>query len=304
MGGWIAVCQDRTVYGVNPHRGSMKKKCTKCRNEKPFSEFYKFKKGKDGLRPMCKSCFSSANKQYRAIHKEEAKLYAKQYQFENAEKIAAAKANYYQKNKSWVDKKNKQYAIDNKDEIAEWMKKYNIENRDDISRKKKIGYLENREETLIKCREYYTANKDDVKKRVKKYADNNKEKVSMAQKKYRDANHEIILIKNKEWREKNKEQIRSDRKIAYNKNPIPSKVRAAKRRASKIKATPKWYSYTDVAPIYRTAKAMSAGSDIWHVDHIIPLTHPLVCGLHCKDNLQIITAEKNLRKNNTFEIPA
>jgi 5-methylcytosine-specific restriction endonuclease McrA len=34
----------------------------------------------------------------------------------------------------------------------------------------------------------------------------------------------------------------------------------------------------------------------WHVDHIIPLSKE---GLHCPDNLQIILAEDNLRKNNT-----
>jgi 5-methylcytosine-specific restriction endonuclease McrA len=33
----------------------------------------------------------------------------------------------------------------------------------------------------------------------------------------------------------------------------------------------------------------------WHVDHIIPLSKQ---GLHHPDNLQIITAEENMRKNN------
>jgi hypothetical protein len=39
-----------------------------------------------------------------------------------------------------------------------------------------------------------------------------------------------------------------------------------------------------------------------HVDHIIPLRHPLVCGLHNEHNLRVITAEENMRKRNTFEI--
>jgi len=34
------------------------------------------------------------------------------------------------------------------------------------------------------------------------------------------------------------------------------------------------------------------------VDHIVPLIHPFVCGLHVENNLRIIPLADNIRKSN------
>ena len=71
-------------------------------------------------------------------------------------------------------------------------------------------------------------------------------------------------------------------------------ARNATRRANKLQATPAWASLERIKEIY---KSCPLG---YHVDHIIPLISNVVCGLHVENNLQIITAQDNLRKSNKF----
>ena len=66
----------------------------------------------------------------------------------------------------------------------------------------------------------------------------------------------------------------------------------AQKRAKKHKATPPWADLDAIKKIYR---ARPSGH---HVDHIIPLNSPVVCGLHCEANLQYLPALENLSKKN------
>lgn len=63
-------------------------------------------------------------------------------------------------------------------------------------------------------------------------------------------------------------------------------------------AQPAWASVKALRSIYREAARMRGyGLDV-HVDHVVPLNHPFICGLHVPSNLRIIDASENLIKGN------
>jgi len=77
---------------------------------------------------------------------------------------------------------------------------------------------------------------------------------------------------------------------------------SAKRRAAKLRSTPAWANLQAIATIYAEADRLTRETGIvHHVDHDIPLQHPLVCGLHVESNLRVLTASDNIRKSNKFE---
>lgn len=51
----------------------------------------------------------------------------------------------------------------------------------------------------------------------------------------------------------------------------------------------------EIAEIYKITRELNLT-----VDHILPIVHPLICGLHVACNLQILTLEENLKKHNSF----
>ena len=73
-----------------------------------------------------------------------------------------------------------------------------------------------------------------------------------------------------------------------------------KQRRTKI-ATPSWANKEAIKEIYKTAVELTESTGtVYEVDHIVPLTSKLVCGLHVEHNLRVITFEENRKKYNSF----
>ena len=171
----------------------------------------------------------------------------------------------------------------------------------------------------VKEQEKKYQTRDDVKKRHSEYSKKrrrNTETGNILRSKNRDyeqrpkvkaARREKALIKRStlEWKSKVKEYKRKPYvKAMYS-------VAASKRRAVKMKATPLWLDKEKICDIYNKCEwlnAMTKGFSgkgkfqSWNVDHVVPLVNDFVCGLHCEDNLDVITASDNRKKSNIFVI--
>ena len=145
------------------------KQCSKCREVLHASRFYKDKKGKYGLRSICKECKRKQDKEYKEEHKEELKEYREEHKEELKE--------YREEHKDYYKEYSKQYYEDNKEYIKE------------------------------RSKQYYEDNKDYYKEYNKEYYKNNKDKISEKNKQWREGNKDKVLEYNKKWHKNNPEKL-------------------------------------------------------------------------------------------------
>lgn len=143
-----------------------------------------------------------------------------------------------------------------------------------------------------KNREHYLA-------QAKGYRERTKQHRKEYNAEYRARTVEQRAAYNKQHRIDNAEYYREYRKRYMQEKPHINAAHQATRRAIKIKATPKWVSHEEIKAVYAERdRIRDETGEEYHVDHIVPLKHKDVCGLHVPWNLQVITAEENMAKSN------
>jgi hypothetical protein len=114
-----------------------------------------------------------------------------------------------------------------------------------------------------------------------------KDRVAKHKRKWNENNADAIKLKNRNYRKNNKAAVLSSTRA---------------RQLKKKMATPAWAELDKIKQVYLEAARLTEQTGIkHHVDHIIPISSLVVCGLHVHGNLQIITAEENVKKGCKFE---
>lgn len=150
-------------------------------------------------------------------------------------------------------------------------------------------------------RGWNAANKEKRRERDKKWRKANKEKVAAQDARRYAKNTARILARCKRYRATHSEETAASAKQWDIDNAAKRVAMAGDRRAKKRNATPKWANKFFIDEIYDLARRRTKATGFkWHVDHIVPLKHPLVQGLHVEFNLQVIPASENSRKKNYY----
>ena len=99
--------------------------------------------------------------------------------------------------------------------------------------------------------------------------------------------------KNKEYYSANRDRLIQQMRDYYAANKSSFLAYNSRRRATLKNATPSWADADELK--YIAELAQERGLEI---DHIIPLSHPKICGLHVPDNLRCVPHDLNAWKSN------
>lgn len=150
-------------------------------------------------------------------------------------------------------------------------------------------------------RKWKQNNKEKTAAYKKRYREQNQEKVKLQRKLAYEKNKEKELAKGREYKEKNKEKLAAYQSKKLSDSPEINRYYRSMRRAAERTAKPSWANNDKIKEFYILSRKLTEADGIErHVDHIVPLKSKLVCGLHCEQNLQVITKKENLTKLNHY----
>lgn len=251
--------------------------CSKCKNFKLWIGFHKSKREPSGYKSSCKDCRNKTKKVYEKNKKEQ-----------KPKKIDSMMNPHSRKCKTC--------------EVTKTLSEYGKSNRHKLNRKYECkDCFNSRNRKRFENNSFLKKERNDRKKKYMSKPEN-RQKVLNSQKKKRLDNIEYYKIKEKLYRENNKESIREAQKKYAEKNPHMTKKRKLLRSKKEKNALVSWRDVKKIKEVYKKARTMDkVSTEKYHVDHIIPLNHPDVCGLHVSVNLQILTRSQNCAKINKFD---
>jgi len=137
------------------------------------------------------------------------------------------------------------------------------------------------------------------KKRYKTYYQKNTISISKRTRNYRKENKDSHNLSSKKYYINNKDKVNNAHKNYYKNNKHIFTQKSMYRYARKKQQTPLWLNAGHIAEMegYYLFCQIFKG---FQVDHIIPINGKIVSGMHVPWNLQVLTAEENRAKSNSF----
>jgi hypothetical protein len=133
--------------------------CSKCSILKPFTDFYKNKKSKDGLRSNCIKC----GNEYKLSNENKIKEQIKEYNKKRKEQ----KKEWAIKNKNKVNESRKKWLINNKEQRSDYLKKYNKKYYDE-NKIVRLEYSKEKQKEYRKTNPLYRV-KSNLRRRINRY---------------------------------------------------------------------------------------------------------------------------------------
>ena len=175
---------------------------------------------------------------------------------------------------------------------------------------------EQKEKARLATAKWKAANRDKVRASATKWRHENPEKVRAHADKCRRATWDAVKVRIAAWKRANRPRVTAgnrkwdaanpEKRRAYarewaQEHPEICAANHAKRKARKLQACPWWADKEAVKAVYAEARWLTELTGVeHHVDHEVPLQHPLVSGLHVPANLRAIPAKDNCAKGNRY----
>ena len=144
------------------------KACSKCKAEKPKTEFNNDRRSKTGLCSYCKPCVAEKNRAYKEANPEKCAANIRKWKKANAGKIAEASRVYYIANVDKISSRQRIYYESNHGKVAEYQRTYRETNPEKTAESKRAYREANPDKCAQATRVWSAANPDKVAEKYRR----------------------------------------------------------------------------------------------------------------------------------------
>lgn len=258
------------------------KRCSTCREPKPFADFGRDRSMKTGLKSRCKACQQA-------------------YREANRDTLKAKHRQYYEANRDRLFQQQRAYRVANGAKIKDYQRRYQKENRDRLRQQKLLYRQSNREAVRRRNRRYQAAHAEELSDYQSQYRIEYAEKLKAYRRQHYLNNRETIQAYQQRRRQHFTEMARIRRRARLARDPrYRDMIRAneSRRRAQKAGA---FVEHVSFEVLYQRDRGICS---ICHqrcpkaqasIDHIVPLSKG---GAHSYANCALACLTCNFSKNN------